>query len=172
MKRKDNQGMAELEPRQNEAGLPSDMEALLKGLDSLKGDLDDPDRPFGEQSKEVLKALVSMMDEMESEFAEKSVVIDRDVFAHFREAARLLKRVSEEGGRVVKIDMEPHAAPASIRFVTDDVLTLSGEALEAFGDLVETADCMEMETNLDGEVEFDFSFRHMWKSIGEDLESD
>lgn len=164
MTRRDDLSMEDM--KSNGMWLPPDMEALLKGLDSLEKDLENPDKPFGDQSKAALSALVSMMDETESEFAGKSVVINRDVFARFRKAARLLKRVSAEGGRVVKIDMEPHAAPALIRFRADDMLVLSGDALSAFADLTETADCVEIEANLKGEVEFDFSFRNMWERIG------
>lgn len=164
--------MAEMKPDQYENGLPYDMEALLRGLDSLSEDFDNPDRQFSKESKEALNALVSMLDESEREFAEKSVVINHDVFAKFRKAARLLKRVSASGGRVTQIDMEPHVSPAFIRFATDRALIMSGDSLEAFAELVETADCMEIEPSLDGTIEFDFSFLNMWKKIDEDLNDD
>ena len=152
----------------NEKELPQDAEALLRGLDALARDFEDPDKPFSEETKAVLDSIASMMDKAEEDFMNGTVVINPEVLSRFREGARLLKTVAEKGGRIVKIDLEPHIGPAFIRFAADSALILSGETLAAFADLVETADCVEIEAKLDGTVEFDFSFRHMWKNAEEE----
>lgn len=152
----------------NEKELPPDAEALLKGLDALAGDFEDPDKPFSEETKAALGSLASIMDEAAEEFMNGTVVMDPEVFGRFRKAAVLLKKLPKKDGyRVTKIDLEPHIGPALIRVSLTGILVLNRDLLDDFADIVETADSTEFTPNLEGVVDIDFSFNKLWKRADE-----
>ena len=152
----------------NEKELPQDAEALLRGLDALARDFEDPDKPFSEETKAALKGLSAIMDKAEEDFMNGTVVIDPAVFERFRRAAALLKKLPQDSKcRVTKIDLDPHIGPASIRVSVNEILVLNRELLDDLAEVVETADSTEFTPTLDGVVDIDFSFNKLWRNADE-----
>ena len=141
-----------------------DVEEILRSLSELS-DGSDPDKPFSAETKSTISYLAQIMKEAEREFREGTVVIDPDGLSKMRDAALFFKRVANKyGGRITKIDLEPHLRQSCVRFHTR-WMVLSGEDLMDFADLVESLGTMEITPDIDGEIDIDLSVKGLWRKV-------
>ena len=150
--------------RTEDNGKEPDVEEILRSLSELS-DGSDPDKPFSRETKSALGYLAGIMEEAEREFRDGTVAVNPEELSKMREAALFFKRIAGQyGGKITKIDLEPHLRQSCVRFHTDSMI-LSGADLMDFADLVESLGTLEITPDLDGGIDIDLSVKGLWRKV-------